>query len=207
TLLSEQQFPLIHNGTVSGTTTLPPGSRVGVSDIRPQTITIRYGGTVRELPHSDTDILARARTGMEAPSPQPVRFRPQVRRQEASAFRQTQARPTGAFVHPGMLHTEADFDRMRRMVRLRKSPWIEAWEKLESSRFAQPDIQPRATEVIIRENVPGQNVALLYMDVAAAYQLALRWKISGKKEYAEAAIRILNAWGSTLKSVQGNADR
>jgi hypothetical protein len=119
-----------------------------------------------------------------------------------------EAAPVGkGFVHPGLLHTEEDLERMRSMVRARRSPWIEGWGELISSSHAQLGWQPRATEEIIRGAVPGQNSSLLFNDAHAAYQLALRWRIGGDARYAENAAEILNAWSSTLKRIDGNADR
>jgi hypothetical protein len=35
------------------------------------------------------------------------------------------------FVHPGLLHTEADFARMKAKVEAQESPWIEGWKKTD----------------------------------------------------------------------------
>src|SRR6478735_3769711 len=34
---------------------------------------------------------------------------------------------SGAFVHPGLLHTQGDFDRMALKVSTQASPWIDGW--------------------------------------------------------------------------------
>ncbi|MFJ9709452.1 alginate lyase family protein [Streptomyces sp. NPDC101234] len=47
----------------------------------------------------------------------------------------------------------------------------------------------------------------MYNDIHAAYQNALRWRISGQKAHGDAARDILNAWSATLTKVDGNADR
>lgn len=112
-----------------------------------------------------------------------------------------------AFVHPGLLHTEADFERMKAKVAAGERPWIDGWNRLIASRHAQLNWNPRPTEKVVRGNVPGQNVALLFNDVHAAYQLALRWKVSGDESYARKSIEIMNGWSSTLKELSGNADR
>ncbi|MFD0569423.1 hypothetical protein ACFQ0T_09265 [Kitasatospora gansuensis] len=52
-----------------------------------------------------------------------------------------------------------------------------------------------------------QNIATLFNDVHAAYQNALRWRISGDRAHGDAARDILNAWAGTLKEVTGSADR
>ncbi len=43
-------------------------------------------------------------------------------------------------------------------------------------------------------------------DVAAAYQLALRWKITGDDAYAATAIKILNAWAAVCKKLSGDSN-
>ena len=47
----------------------------------------------------------------------------------------------------------------------------------------------------------------MIIEMQRAYRLALRWKISGDSAYADSAVRILNAWSSTMKVLSGNADR
>jgi hypothetical protein len=109
-------------------------------------------------------------------------------------------------VHPGMLHTEADFTRMRTKVTAATQPWKGSWDLLVASANSQNTWGPRAVVTINRGTSPD-NSALLYNDAAAAYQNALRWKISGDTSFADNAVRILNAWGYTLTGITGNADR
>lgn len=57
---------------------------------------------------------------------------------------------------------------------------------------------------------PGSNLTnnypSAYRDAHSAYGLALRWLITGNTSFADAAIRTLDGWGSTLKSIDGNED-
>ncbi|GAB3170951.1 alginate lyase family protein [Myceligenerans halotolerans] len=68
------------------------------------------------------------------------------------------------------------------------------------------DWSPRPLRDVIRGGA-GDNVGQMYADIAAAYQNALRWRISGEKAHGDAAVRILNAWSGTMRSLRGNADR
>jgi hypothetical protein len=110
------------------------------------------------------------------------------------------------FVHPGLLHTEADFERMKTKVAAGEEPWLSGWKKLEESRHSQLGWSPRPLETVVRGGA-GQNFPVLYNDIHAAYQLALRWKVSGDRKYADKSVEILNAWSEKLTSVNGNADR
>ncbi len=110
------------------------------------------------------------------------------------------------FEHPGVLNREADFARMREKVAKQQEPWITAWNNLLAAPEAQLDWSPRATETIIRGGT-GENVSLLYRDVAAAYAHALIYKINGDTDHGNKAVEILNAWSSIHKTVSGNADR
>ena len=112
------------------------------------------------------------------------------------------------FIHPGLLHNEADFARMR--SHLDREPWKSGWQKLIANPHATLNYQPRPAEVIVRGrdamHTNAENYALLFNDVAAAYACALRWRISGDDRYAEKAIAILNAWSATLKKLSGSTD-
>jgi hypothetical protein len=103
------------------------------------------------------------------------------------------------FVHPGLLHTEADFQRMREKVAAGASPWVDGWNRLVANRHASLGWTPRPHAIVYR-NQPGQtdNYMDLANDVAAAYACALRWKVSGDAAYADKAVQIMNAWSSTL---------
>ncbi|EGY20892.1 uncharacterized protein VDAG_02416 [Verticillium dahliae VdLs.17] len=46
----------------------------------------------------------------------------------------------------------------------------------------------------------------LWHDAAAAFNLALRWKISGDKLFATTAADILNAWADKLQALSGGGD-
>ena len=108
-----------------------------------------------------------------------------------------------AFVHPGLLHTEADFNRMKTKVELGAQPWLSGWNALTNDWNSQLGAGTRATAEITR---PG-NVAQMYIDIYHAYACALRWKVSGDTRYADEAVRFLNTWSSTMTSLTGNADR
>ncbi|MET3496158.1 LamG-like jellyroll fold domain-containing protein [Variovorax boronicumulans] len=110
------------------------------------------------------------------------------------------------FVHPGLLHTESDFERMRQKVKDQAQPWLSGWNALTSNGRAQLGAKPRPLATVIRGG-DGQNFAQMYIDIARAYQLALRWKVSQDARYADLAVVFLNEWSSTLTSLTGNADR
>ena len=110
------------------------------------------------------------------------------------------------FEHPGLLHKEADFQRMRDRIAAGEQPWLDGWNKLASSPYAAPGWTPRAVPVVIR-GARGDNVSRLSIDVARAYQCALRWKIGGDRACGDTARGILNAWSATLASIDGSADR
>ncbi|CAG8909755.1 unnamed protein product [Penicillium egyptiacum] len=114
-----------------------------------------------------------------------------------------------AFIHPGALHTAQDFERIKNHVAQKDEPWNTTWTLLTASGYAQSSYQPSPKETVYRGNngVDGENYPSLYKDTAAAYQLAVRWKISDDKSYADAAVNILNSWAVTLKDIGGTSDK
>ncbi|NVI03167.1 cell wall anchor protein [Paraburkholderia sp. JPY454] len=113
------------------------------------------------------------------------------------------------FAHPGLLHSERDFERMRVNVAEGKQPWLQGWQRLIANRHASLDWTPRPQDAIYRGKKPehAENYSLLFNDAAAAYALALRWKVSGDDAYAGKAIDILNAWSANLKMIDGSSDK
>lgn len=115
---------------------------------------------------------------------------------------------SAAFVHPGMLHTEADFNRMKAKVNDGTTPWITSWNILKANSHSSATYVARPQTIVYRGNdgTHGENYAILFNDIHAAYALALRWKISGDTAFANAALNILNGWSSTLTAIRGTSD-
>ena len=111
-----------------------------------------------------------------------------------------------AFTHPGALHKQADFDRMRTKVLANAQPWRGSYDILVANPLSAPSFNPSPTATVVRGGA-GDNSVNFMRNVHAAYQSALRWKISQNNAYADQAVRILNAWSSTLTGISGNADR
>lgn len=108
--------------------------------------------------------------------------------------------------HPGLLHNEQDFARIREHVESGREPWKTGLQKLVAK--ADPVWQPRAAETVCRGNNAGcdQNYPVLYRDVHAAYANALYWKLTGNTTHADAAVRIVDAWSGTMKFLNGSTD-
>ncbi|MDR7385327.1 alginate lyase family protein [Promicromonospora iranensis] len=111
-----------------------------------------------------------------------------------------------AYAHPGMQHTAAQLDAAARRVAAGTQPWKGGWDRLVANGRSSATWQPRPLADVIRGG-DGQNYAQMYLDIHAAYQNALRWRVSGDEAHGAAAVRILNAWSGTLRSLGGNADR
>jgi len=120
--------------------------------------------------------------------------------------------------HPCMLHTESDFTFVKSKVQAGAQPWTNAFNHLTASKYAQTAWIANPVKKLARLDATNwaaidrwitigiesdwysgidSNCNNLMYDAAAAYQLALRWKISGDNTYANAAINILNAWAKT----------
>ncbi|MER6091156.1 alginate lyase family protein [Streptomyces bluensis] len=110
------------------------------------------------------------------------------------------------FTHPGMLHAYGELNRAKVRVAAGDNPWLSGWNRLTANGHSASTWAPRPQATVIRGGT-GENYTILYNDIHAAYQNALRWKIAGTTANGDAAVRILNAWSSTLTSVTGNADR
>lgn len=114
--------------------------------------------------------------------------------------------PAQDFSHPGIFNTEADYARIRQKIAEKQEPWYTAWNNLLVAPEAQLNWTSHATETVIRGGT-GDNIVLMYRDVASIYEHALIYKISGDVSHANKAVELLNSWATINKSVSGNADR
>lgn len=113
-----------------------------------------------------------------------------------------------AFVHPGLLQTATDFERITSKVAAKEEPWLTGYNKLAASEYANSSYVPQAVSVVYRgsDGVHAENYPLLYEDVAAAYVLSIMYEVTGDTAYADAAVTIMDAWSSTLTDLGGNSD-
>ncbi|MFF9031262.1 alginate lyase family protein [Streptomyces iakyrus] len=121
------------------------------------------------------------------------------------------ATPAGAagapLAHPGLLHTRADLDRMAAKVKAGARPYAAGFAKLTANRHAQSGWRPSPQAVVYRGSGTPENYRILYNDIHAAYQNALRYHVSGDQAHADTAVAILNAWSGKLTRLEGSADR
>ena len=105
-----------------------------------------------------------------------------------------------AFVHPGGLHNQADLDRMKAKVAAGAHPWIDDWNLFITDKQTQKTYRaaPAANMGISRQRADA--------DAHAAYLNTLRWYISGDTSYANCAVRICNAWSSTVNQIPTGND-
>ena len=116
------------------------------------------------------------------------------------------AQPDRGFIHPGGLHTQADFDRVKAQIAAGNKTVKSAYQKLTSAAYSQSNVQTSPVEVIVRGGGQGENYINACRGATMAYQNALRWKLAGNKANANAAVRILMAWANTTKDVSGDSN-
>ena len=112
-----------------------------------------------------------------------------------------------AMLHNGALVTEDDIKRIKE--NLNNSPWKESYARLTANSHAQLTYQANPQEMITRgsNSTYPENYSIAFNDVAAAFQLALRWRLEDNKAYADKAVEILNGWASKCKEINGSTDQ
>lgn len=111
-----------------------------------------------------------------------------------------------SFVHPGLLHTERDFERMRLKVQAGEEPWAETWKTLIGYEDTSLEQAPQPQAMLVRGG-EGENYLVLIDDLRAMYGLALAWNITKDERYARLAVEFLNAWSGKLTGISGTTDR
>ena len=106
------------------------------------------------------------------------------------------------FIHPGLLHSSSDLERIRVAVDSKKGPIFDGFQVLENSPYSKEDYRMRGP-FPKWGRAPNIRKGETESDALAAYQNALMWAITGKKGHAKKAIQILNSWTSALKKVGG----
>jgi len=104
------------------------------------------------------------------------------------------------FRHPGVLLNQAQLDLIKSRVAAGIEPQKSAFEALRACPQGALGYapHPRATVECGPRSNPDLGCKSEQADSEAAYAQALLWYLTGDKAYAENAIKIMNAWSSTL---------
>ncbi|KAB8244935.1 chondroitin AC/alginate lyase [Aspergillus flavus] len=113
----------------------------------------------------------------------------------------TTALAPSKWVHPGAMISQSQLDFVKSKVNNGEQPWADAYDALmEDESVSNP--QAPSPHVIVEcgpYSDPDIGCKAERDDSLAAYANALAWAINGTKAYAEQAIRIMDAYSSTIQ--------
>lgn len=107
---------------------------------------------------------------------------------------------TAGFVHPGVVHSRDDLDRMRDGVQQGRQPWRSAFEWVRADPRSDPNYQLLGPIA----DVHGYNLPIEYTfgtDGFAAHMQAVCWYATGDPVYLTKAMRIIREWSATLTNL------
>ncbi len=107
-----------------------------------------------------------------------------------------------SFVHPGLLHTQADLNRIKSMVASNTDPYKKGFDVFASHPQSRSTYAVQGGFKEMGRN-PNVNMGQAVTDCNAAYQNALMWAITGNRAYADKSIRILDVWSANLTTISG----
>ncbi len=108
------------------------------------------------------------------------------------------------FIHPGALHTQEEFARIRQKVAAGEEPWASSWVAFQKCPFLTPNYKPSPLAIAGRDKTHNLGQTQLANDMSAAYYNALAWQITGNTAYAKKAVAIIDAWSSTCTQIGGS---
>ncbi|MEO5914387.1 MAG: alginate lyase family protein [Luteolibacter sp.] len=114
------------------------------------------------------------------------------------------------FVHPGVIHTQADLDRIRTKVAANEQPWASGYAAFSADSRSSSTYSMQGPASFIRRPAAGETAYFLSQwenDCGAAYQNAIRWIITGNTAYATKSRQILIGWASTCTLITGGDAR
>lgn len=118
---------------------------------------------------------------------------------------------TYVFDHPCALVTQDDIDRVKSHVEAADGtdPVYASYLHLCQNTYAQIPYTPNPQKILVRGDANGtgverENYINACRDAAAAFQLALRWRISGEAQFADAAVNVLNQWADVCERITAN---
>ena len=107
-----------------------------------------------------------------------------------------------SFVHPGLLQSREDLERMKTAVANKEEPIFSGYEVFRANAASQLNYRMRGPLPMVGRN-PTVGQSAYDSDANAAYQCAIMWCITGDIAYANKSKEIIDAWSTTLKSITG----
>jgi hypothetical protein len=101
---------------------------------------------------------------------------------------------SGPFVHPGLFYTADDLAFMRKKIEAKEEPWYSAYQECFKSSNANRVPTPSAQWDAMKDGY-------MHADPVTAHGEALQWALTGDPVHAANAIKILNAWSSTMTTI------
>lgn len=118
---------------------------------------------------------------------------------------------TYTFTHPCAMFSAEDFSRVKALLdnNTATAEVRKAYDCLKTNVYTSLTYEATPQTQIVRGDATGttpgkENYAYAMRDAAAAYQMALLWKLSGDEAYAKKSVEILNAWAATCKEITSN---
>lgn len=111
------------------------------------------------------------------------------------------------FIHPGALHTQADFERIKQQLADGDSFVTAAYQMLTSNGYSSSAAYVGPVDTIRRGGGGWQNYIFASRAAHIAYMNGLMWKITGNTSYARNAIRHLNEWAKVCKFITGDSNQ
>lgn len=111
------------------------------------------------------------------------------------------------FMHPGILHTEASLDMIRKAVKNKTLPQYGSFEKLRDNPCASARYVLKGPfSVISRDGQYSFTKSKMESDFSAAFQNALMWVITRDKSHARKSIEIMEAYSDSLRLIPPTND-
>jgi hypothetical protein len=112
-----------------------------------------------------------------------------------------------AFIHPGVLHTQKDFDRMAEIVQQKISPAYDSYLLMKDNPRASADYKMNGPfKVISRDGEYAYTKTKMETDFSAAYLNAIMWMVTKDPAHAKKSLTILEAYANTLTTIPPTND-
>lgn len=112
-----------------------------------------------------------------------------------------------AFIHPGILHSQKQFDYLAQVVQKKTLPVYNSYLLLKSDSHADANYKMNGPfKVISRDGVFAYTKSKMESDFSAAYLNAIMWMVTKESSHAKKSLEILEAYADTLSTIPSTND-